>query len=70
MDVLVILGSKSDLEKAKPCIDTLVEFKINHKLVIASAHRTPELLDETLKEAEKSVSVIILWLEWQHIFQV
>lgn len=60
MDVLILLGSSSDLETAKGCVDVLKEFGIEHKLVIASAHRTPELVEQNLKEAEsKGVKVIV-----------
>lgn len=60
MDVLILLGSSSDLETAKGCVDTLKEFKIEHKLVIASAHRTPELVEEHISEAEKTGTKVII----------
>jgi 5-(carboxyamino)imidazole ribonucleotide mutase len=53
MDVLILLGSSSDLEVAKGCIEVLKDFGVNFKLEIASAHRTPELVDANIKEAEK-----------------
>ncbi len=60
MDVLILLGSSSDLETAKGCVDTLKDFKIGHKLVIASAHRTPELVDQHIAEAEKTGTKVII----------
>jgi 5-(carboxyamino)imidazole ribonucleotide mutase len=60
MDVLVMLGSSSDLEKARPCVDTLKEFNIDYKLVIASAHRTPLLVEKNIKEAEKNGTKVII----------
>jgi 5-(carboxyamino)imidazole ribonucleotide mutase len=53
MDVLILVGSSSDLEIAKGCVEILKEFSVNFKLEIASAHRTPELVDSNIKEAEK-----------------
>ena len=44
MKIQIILGSKSDMliaEKAKEILD---EFEINHKINVASAHRTPDIL--------------------------
>lgn len=60
MEVLVLLGSSSDLEIAKGCVDTLKEFKIEHKLVVASAHRTPELVEQHISEAEKNGTKVII----------
>ena len=60
MDVLVILGSKSDLEKAKPCIDTLKQFSIDYKLAIASAHRTPDYVNELIKNSEQDGTKVII----------
>jgi len=60
MDVLVILGSSSDLEVAKPCLDILKQFGIENKLVVASAHRTPELVEKNIKDAESSGTKVII----------
>lgn len=37
----IIMGSKSDLEAMKPCMDQLDAFGIPYELKIASAHRKP-----------------------------
>lgn len=60
MDVLILLGSSSDLETAKGCIELLKEFSINYKMVIASAHRTPELVEQNIEEAEKTGTKVII----------
>jgi len=60
MDVLILLGSSSDLEIAKGCADLLKEFNIDHKMVIASAHRTPELVEQSIVEAEKAGAKVII----------
>ena len=60
MDVLILLGSSSDLETAKACTEDLKQFGIKHKLVVASAHRTPELVEQNLKEAESKGTKAII----------
>jgi len=60
MDVLILLGSSSDLETAKGCTELLKEFNVVFRMVVASAHRTPELVEQNIKDAEKEgVKVII-----------
>jgi 5-(carboxyamino)imidazole ribonucleotide mutase len=60
MDVLILLGSSSDIETAKGCTELLKEFSINYKMVIASAHRTPELVEQNIEEAEKAGTKVII----------
>ncbi len=60
MDVLILLGSSSDLDIAKGCTELLKEFSIDYKMVIASAHRTPELVEQNIEEAEKSGAKVII----------
>ena len=38
----LIMGSKSDFDIVKECINTLEVFGIQYDVVISSAHRTPE----------------------------
>lgn len=58
--VLIILGSKSDVEKVSGCGDTLKKFGVPFKQEISSAHRQPEKTLRLVKEAEESgVKVII-----------
>lgn len=40
--VAIILGSKSDFDKAKPIVDTLEQFGVPYSARILSAHRTPD----------------------------
>lgn len=44
--VAVIMGSKSDEEKMKPAIDFLQSHGVPFEVRIASAHRTPSLLEQ------------------------
>lgn len=58
--VLVIMGSDSDLPTVEETGKTLKEFGIPFEMTIASAHRTPERVHKLVKEAEKGgVDVII-----------
>ncbi len=60
MKVLIILGSKSDIETTKGCGELLDKFQIPYKQEISSAHRQPEKTRKIVKEAEeKGVEVII-----------
>ena len=55
--VAVILGSKSDIPYIEGCIKTLKEFGVNYEVKILSAHRTPEWLEEFLKESDAEVFI-------------
>lgn len=58
--VLIILGSKSDLEVMQGCAAMLESLGIGSVMVIASAHRTPQKVIDSLKEAEKAgVEVVV-----------
>jgi len=56
----VIIGSDSDLEMIRPCLETLQVLGIAHEIRVLSAHRTPEALKKYVKSAErKGVKVFI-----------
>jgi len=56
----IIMGSKSDWETMKHASDILTEFGVEHECKIVSAHRTPDLLADYSKTAEKrGIQVII-----------
>lgn len=58
--VLVIIGSDSDLPVLEETRKILEEFDIPHEMTIASAHRTPERVMRLSTEAEKrGIEVII-----------
>lgn len=60
MKVGIIFGSKSDLDVMKGAADCLKKFDVKYSAHILSAHRVPELLEETLEKFEKEgYSVII-----------
>ena len=61
----IIVGSDSDLEKASDACSILDELGISYDLRIASAHRTPALLEEYMSTAEeRGVEVLIAAAGW------
>lgn len=50
--VAIILGSKSDFDKAKPIVDTLEQFGVPYSARILSAHRTPDEAAEFARTAK------------------
>jgi 5-(carboxyamino)imidazole ribonucleotide mutase len=56
----VVLGSASDLDKARPIFDTLEEFRVPYDVAIISAHRTPDLVEEYARSVSgRGVKVVI-----------
>ena len=56
----IILGSKSDLPTMEGCTEKLDELGIPHELIIASAHRKPEVVHEWASTAAgRGIKVII-----------
>ena len=62
VDVLILLGSESDMPIAKKAADTLDGFGIKNEIKVASAHRTPDLLDKIIKESNAKVFIGIAGL--------
>lgn len=56
------MGSRSDMKVAEKAIDVLKELGIKYKLTVASAHRTPELVDRLASEADADVFIAIAGL--------
>ena len=60
IEVQIIIGSKSDESKIKPAIDTLIEFGISYDYKVASAHRSPNYVEEIIDNAiNQGVKVFI-----------
>jgi len=57
-----VLGSKSDMKVAEKAIEVLKELGVKYRLNVASAHRTPELVDRLVKETEAEVFIAIAGL--------
>jgi len=62
MSVQIVLGSKSDLKVAERAVSILKELGVKYKVSIASAHRTPELVDKLVSEADAEVFIAIAGL--------
>jgi len=58
--VAVVMGSDSDMDVMRSCIEQLEDFGIKPTVRIISAHRTPQIAAEFAKNAaEKDIKVII-----------
>ncbi|HLA24987.1 MAG TPA: 5-(carboxyamino)imidazole ribonucleotide mutase [bacterium] len=58
--VAIILGSESDRAVMDEAAKTLAEFGVDHEVIVASAHRTPDLLDRYVRAAEeRGIRVVI-----------
>jgi len=58
--VAVIMGSKSDWETMRHCVDTLNDLGIANEHCVLSAHRTPDATAEFAREAaDRGLRVII-----------
>ncbi len=62
MSVQIVLGSKSDMKVAEKATDVLKELGIKYRICVASAHRTPELVEKLVAEADAEVFVAIAGL--------
>ena len=61
----VVMGSISDAETMKGCMQFLEEFEIPHETKVLSAHRTPDLTKEyAVTAAERGLEVIIAGAGW------
>jgi len=62
VDVLVLLGSETDMPIAKKAADALTELGISNEVKVASAHRAPDLLDKAIKGSDAKVFIGIAGL--------
>lgn len=56
------MGSKSDMKVAEKAIEVLKELGVKYRLKVASAHRTPDIVDKLVKEADAEVFIAIAGL--------
>jgi len=61
-EVLIVLGSKTDAEVGRKAASILKEFGIEHELVVASAHRTPDLLRDLVRNTTAKIFIAIAGL--------
>ena len=62
VDVLILLGSESDMPIAKKAEEALKDLGISHEVKVASAHRQPDLLDKIVKGSDAKVFIGIAGL--------
>ena len=62
MDVLVILGSKSDFQVAEKAKAVFEELGVAHDITIASAHRTPDRVKELVSGSDAKVFIAVAGL--------
>jgi len=62
IDVLIVLGSKSDAEVGNKARSILKEFGVEHDMVVSSAHRTPEDLRQIVESSPAKVFIAVAGL--------
>ena len=62
VDVLIVVGSESDMPVAKKATDALFELGIKFEVQVASAHRQPDLLDKVIRESDAKIFIGIAGL--------
>ncbi len=62
MEIMIILGSKSDMGIAEKAMKVLDELGVDYVINIASAHRTPERVKELVMGSEARVFIAIAGL--------
>lgn len=62
VDVLILLGSETDMPIAEKTKATLDELGVLNTIKVASAHRTPDLLDKLIRETDAKVFIGIAGL--------
>jgi 5-(carboxyamino)imidazole ribonucleotide mutase len=60
--ITIVLGSGSDKPIYEKCKKVLDEFGVSYEGRVASAHRTPEKLDEIIKNSQSQVFIAIAGL--------
>ncbi len=60
--VLVILGSKSDLEVGQKASATLRKFGVESRIIVASAHRTPDRVKQMVESSDADVFIAVAGL--------
>lgn len=61
-EVLIIMGSKSDLPVGKKALDLLNELGVSTEIKVASAHRTPRLVQEIVEKSDAKVFIAVAGL--------
>ena len=62
MKIHIIMGSKSDTPVAEKAEKILKEFIVDYEISVASAHRTPDVVEKMVKESKADVFIGIAGL--------
>jgi 5-(carboxyamino)imidazole ribonucleotide mutase len=62
MSVLVVLGSKSDKKIGDKAVDILEQFGVKSRMIIASAHRSPDYLHDEIEKSDAKIVIAIAGL--------
>jgi len=57
MKIQIILGSKSDMPIAEKAQKILDEFEVDYDITVASAHRTPDILEDIVEKSNADVFI-------------
>lgn len=58
--VAVVMGSKSDWDVMKSCDETLGKFGVPHECRVLSAHRTPDALQQWIRQCESEGTEVFI----------
>lgn len=58
--VAVLMGSASDQEIVRPCLDLLARLGIDFSVSVSSAHRTPQRTENLIAEAEATGAQVFI----------
>ena len=61
-DVHILMGAKSDMDIAGKSVKVLEEFEVPYSVTVASAHRTPHVVESTVKGSSAKVFIAIAGL--------
>ena len=62
MKIHIIMGSKSDMTVAEKAEKILKEFDVDYEISVASAHRTPDVVENLVKSSKADVFIGIAGL--------
>jgi len=60
MQVLIVMGSDSDIDQMLPAVDVLKELEVPVRVVVASAHRSPDRVVTLAREARGAGVGVVL----------
>lgn len=60
MNVLIVMGSDSDLDSMLPAVDVLKDLDVSVRVVVASAHRSPDRVLALAREARQQGFGVVL----------